>query len=222
MERRETAVYSNDNIHRVDDADSNIGIVEDRLNQLLALNRTIAEEKALYCDDLERREAEIMSKPVPIEKAFAYLGLMLGALPPSAIFFNILTDISVWRPGMELIFVLAFAANLTAAVVGFASGKNIAEAVRHLHTVPLFRSIVVLPFVGMLWGMVAGAAGGVFLFIIGAFFGAAIGGTVGAVALPAFAILHKLLKRGDVIELKHFLPISLGLTLVICAFILGL
>lgn len=192
------------------------------MNQLLALNREIAEYKALYRDDLERRGAEMMSNPVPIEKAFASFGLMLGALPPAAIFLKILTDVSVWRPGMESILGLVLFANITAAIVGSLTGKKVAKVVRYLYTLPLFRSIVVLPFVGMLWGMAAGAAGGAFLFVIGAFFGAAIGGTVGAIALPAFAIFHKIMKRGDLIDMKHFLPISLGLTLVICAFILGL
>jgi hypothetical protein len=30
------------------------------------------------------------------------------------------------------------------------------------------------------------------------------------------------LKKGDAIEYKHLLPLSLGITLTICAFILGL
>jgi hypothetical protein len=74
----------------------------------------------------------------------------------------------------------------------------------------------------ILWGIIAGGSGGLIIFLVGAFFGAFVGGTVGAVALPAFAVFHRVLKRGDVMEYKHFLPLALGVTLTICSFILGL
>ena len=64
--------------------------------------------------------------------------------------------------------------------------------------------ILALPFLGLLWGIVSGGAGGIIVFIIGAFFGALLGGIVGSVALPAFTILHRSLKKGEMIELKHF------------------
>jgi hypothetical protein len=221
MELRQTAAYPNhaDTYSRTfDDA----WTVEDRLNLLLEINREAAAENAKYRDDLERREAEMMSRPVTMENAFAYFGLMLGALPPAAIFLRFLMAKGLPHADEMWIVGLLLITNLTAAAVGYFTGKRVAKTLGYLYSLPLSRSLIVIPFVGMVWGMIAGAAGGVFLFVIGAFFGAAIGGTVGAVALPAFVILHKLLKRGHVIDMRHFLPISLGLTLVICAFFLGL
>jgi hypothetical protein len=69
---------------------------------------------------------------------------------------------------------------------------------------------------------VTGAAGGIFIFIIGALFGAILAAMVGSIAVPAFTIFHRLLKRGEMIERKHFLPLAFGITFIITAFILGL
>lgn len=82
--------------------------------------------------------------------------------------------------------------------------------------------VLALPFIGLLWGGVAGAAGGIVVFIFGAFFGAILGGMVGSVALPLFTIFHRLLKKGESIERKHFLPLAFGITFIICGFIFGL
>ena len=187
------------------------------------MNSEIRRENSLYRSETERREAERMRHPVSTEKAFAFFGLMLGSLPPAAIFFRILADKGLpnllddlWIVPMLLI------TNVTAAIVGYFTGMKVATTVRYLHRLSLHRSMLLLPLIGILWGMAAGGAGGLFLFLIGALFGAVIGGTVGAVALPAFAVLHRSLKRGDVIELRQFLPLSFGITLTICAFILGL
>jgi hypothetical protein len=70
--------------------------------------------------------------------------------------------------------------------------------------------------------MMAGGAGGIIIFGVGAFFGAMVGSLVGSVALPFFSIFHRLLKRGDKIESKHFLPLAFGIAFIISAFFLGL
>jgi len=82
--------------------------------------------------------------------------------------------------------------------------------------------ILLSPFIGILWGIMAGGAGGVIIFLVGAIFGAFIGGMVGGAALPLFLIFHRLLRKGEFIEQKHFLPIAFGITFTICSFILGL
>ncbi|HEX8247249.1 MAG TPA: hypothetical protein VF599_03615, partial [Pyrinomonadaceae bacterium] len=82
--------------------------------------------------------------------------------------------------------------------------------------------LLAMPFIGVLWGIITGAAGGIFIFVIGAFVGALVAAAVGSVALPAFAVLHRWLKRGDSIEEKHFFPIALGISCIITALILGL
>lgn len=82
--------------------------------------------------------------------------------------------------------------------------------------------LLALPFVGILWGILAGGAGGIIIFVVGAVFGAMLGAAVGSVALPVFAIFHRLLKTGEFIDRRQFLPLAFGITLIISAFILGL
>lgn len=79
-----------------------------------------------------------------------------------------------------------------------------------------------LPFIGILWGIITGGTGGIFIFLIGAVAGAVIAAMVGGIAVPAFAIFHRLLKKGEMIERNQFLPLALGITFIISAFILGL
>ncbi len=172
----------------------------------------------MFRDNREKLEAAAMKNPLSLEKTFSYLGLILGAFPPAAMFIRFAIDgrVEGWVFGVMLII------NLISSVVGFFSGKVIAKAVRYFENLNWMTMILVLPFLGLLWGIGAGGAGGIIVFVIGAFFGAILGGIVGSVALPAFTILHRFLKKGEMIEFKHFLPIAFGITFTICGFILGL
>lgn len=160
----------------------------------------------------------MMRNPMSLEKTFSYFGLLLGALPPAAMFIKVAIDARIegWVFGVMLVI------NLISAVVGYLSGKTIAKAVRSLEKQSWLNMVLILPFLGLLWGIVSGAAGGIVVFIVGAFFGAILGGIVGSAALPIFTIFHRLLKRGESIEQKHFLPLAFGVTLTICGFIFGL
>jgi len=111
--------------------------------------------------------------------------------------------------------------NLVSAVVGFLSGKWIGKMVTNVEQMPWVSMLILLPFIGTLWGFMAGGAGGFIFFVVGAIFGALIGGVVGAAALSVFGILHRIVQRGGLIETKHFLPLSLGVTFTICSVILG-
>jgi hypothetical protein len=172
----------------------------------------------MYQTDKEKLEAELMRNPLDLEKTFSYFGLILGAFPPAAMFIRFAIDARLdgWVFGVMLII------NLISAVVGFFSGKVVAKAVRSIEKMGWVSMILVLPFLGLLWGAVSGAAGGIIVFVFGALFGALLGGIVGSAALPVFTIIHRLLKRGESIEMKHFLPVAFGITFVICGFILGL
>lgn len=163
-----------------------------------------------------------MLKPLDTERAFAFYGLMLGTLPPFAIFFRYLVEVGQRNSVEPWVIMLMTASILFSAVIGCVSGKVIGTAVRSLEKRSWSTMMVAMPFVGFLWGIFAGGAGGFPIFVIGAFFGAILGGMVGALALPAFVILHRLIKRGDVIDRGHFLPLAFGVTLTICSFILGL
>lgn len=162
-----------------------------------------------------------MRHPLDASKTFSYFGLMLGAFPPAAIFAKFLFESSA-RKDEFWVLGFIFVMNIMTAFVGYISGKLIGRIVGKSETYSWLKMILLMPFVGILWGIMAGGAGGALVFLIGAFFGAAFGAAVGAAAIPVFAIFHRLLKKGEMIEFKHFLPLAFGITFTICAFILGL
>ena len=176
----------------------------------------------MFRSEQEKTAAALMSNPLSAEKTFAYFGLLLGMFPPLAMFVRFFSEKGVLHG--EDIWILGVVAviNLISAIVGYFSGKLIAKIVCEVEKWSWHRMILALPFIGILWGMMAGGAGGIIIFIVGAFFGAALGGAVGSVALPVFTLFHRLLKKGDGIDFKHFLPIAFGITFIISAFILGL
>ena len=163
-----------------------------------------------------------MEHPMSAERSFSLFGLLIGGLTPAAIFVRLFWDAGGLRAENSWLLILLLATNLTSAVAGFFTGKLVGRSVAYLHSLPFGSSLLLLPFLGLVWGMAAGAAGGVFMFVIGAIVGSMLGGLVGAAALPAFAILHRIMKRGDMIERRYFFPLAFGVTLTICSFILGL
>lgn len=190
---------------------------------LLEANREIAVQRSLYRSEREKLEAGMMQYPLDSEITFARYGLLLGIFPPAALFIRWLMEVSFPdRRGAILVIGVMSVVMLLSAVVGYFSGKVVGRAVRDVEKRSWSAMILSTPFIGLLWGMVAGGAGGIIIFGIGALFGAVLGGVVGAIALPALAILHRLLKRGDMIDQRHFLPLAFGITLTICSFILGL
>lgn len=203
------------------DNDSDRELTQRRLDALLFANAEIEYDKSLYRSDRERLEAEMMRRPLSVQQTFAYFGLMLGVFPPAALFTRFSLDTMVLREEAWMLIPFALI-NILSAAVGYFSGKLVGRTVLEAEKLSWTRMLLVLPFVGLVWGIAAGGAGGLIVFIVGAFFGAFVGSIVGAFALPVFAVFHRSLKRGEFIELKHFLPIAFGVALAISAFILGL
>lgn len=193
-----------------------------RLDNLLALNAETAREKSLFHSEREKVEVSMMANPLTDQQAFAYFGLLLGTFPPAAMFTRFFMNAGTMRNDEFWLIGVVAIINLIAAVVGYFSGKLIGRMVGTLEEKSWTKMLLALPFVGVLWGVMAGSAGGVIVFGIGAFFGAILGAMVGGAALPVFAVFHRLLKKGGVIDRKQFLPLAFGITFVICAFIFGL
>jgi hypothetical protein len=164
----------------------------------------------------------MMRHPLSAEKSFAYFGLLLGIFTPSAMFIKFFFGAGNFRSRDFWILGVIAIINLIAAIVGYFSGKLIAKIVVELEKLSWLSMILTVPFIGILWGILAGGAGGVIVFIFGAFFGAFLGASVGSIALPVFAVFHRLLKKGDKFDRRYFLPIAFGITFVISAFILGM
>lgn len=218
--RTQTATHRNRFDPFIESAASDEAVLQ-RLDSLLAVNAENAREKVLFRSEREKIEASLMVNPLSDQQVFAYFGLLLGIFPPAAIFSRFFTDGNFRGDDFWFLGVMAIV-NLISAVVGFFSGKFVGKIVGELERATWTKMLLALPFIGILWGILAGGAGGIIIFVIGAIFGGMFGAAVGGVALPAFTIIHRLLKKGNFIDRKHFLPLAFGLTLIICAFILGL
>lgn len=221
MDYRPAKTIARQQLINFDESKRENNLTDHRLNHLLELNAKTAQEKRLFKSECEKLESGFMRRPLNTSKAFAYLGLILGTLPPAAIFAKFLFE-SPNNNDKFIIFGFLILMNIITAVVGYFSGKLIGKMIRESETYSWHTMILLLPFVGMLWGIMAGGAGGAIVFLIGSVFGAAFGAMVGAVAIPVFTIFHRLLKKGEMIELKHFMPLAFGIAFTICAFILGL
>lgn len=197
-------------------------IVRQRLDYLLTLNAETERQKQMSESDKKALEVDTMTNPLNTEKTFSYFGLMLGAFPPAAFFIKFAVDTNLFVREEAWVLGIFFIVNLVSAIVGYFTGKFTGRSVREAESFSWLPMIFLLPFIGMFWGIMAGGAGGAVILIFGAFFGAILGAVVGGVALPIFTIFHRLLKKGEYIELKHFLPIAFGVTFAICSFILGL
>jgi hypothetical protein len=180
----------------------------------------------IYANELLRDEylsgIEIIKNPVSQIRAFALFGLMLGALGPLsigiALFFGNGSP-SIDDLGFALLFLLA---NVTTATVGYFTGKVVGNIVATTHKFQLLSAAPLLVLIGMIWGGVSGFAGGLLLLLIGSVFGAAIGAIFGGVAMVLFGIPYRYLQARGSIERRHFVPLSLGTTFALCAFVLGL
>jgi hypothetical protein len=198
--------------------------LESRLEELIKLNRETSLEKETFRNENERFEASLLENPLTTKQVFAQFGLMLGLFPPMAMFGKFIYKEILKNPYNDdfwIIFLL-IVVNFVCAVTGYFSGKLIGQIVSQIEKLNWTSMLFIAPFIGILWGVMTGAAGGVFIFVIGAFFGAAIAALVGAAALPIFTVFHRFLKKGDVIERDQFLPIALGITFIISAFVLSL
>ena len=162
-----------------------------------------------------------MENPLTTEKAFSYFGLLLGAIPPAALFGRFLFEADTFNKGEGWIVLILLLVNIMSAVTGYFSGKLVGKVVLSLEQYPWWAMLFMMPLLGLLWGIVGGGVGGFFFFIIGAFFGAIIGGIVGAAALPVFSVFHRIFKKGDKMDYDEFLPVAFGITLAISALILG-
>lgn len=196
--------------------------VQERLDNLSSLNKSYEEQEAIFISDIEKSEADSMKNPYSLKKAFSIFGLLLGTLPPAAILAKIISESNGSIFDEPLIFSLIIIANLVSATVGYLTGGLIGKLTFELEKHPWHLMLLALPFLGLLWGVIAGGAGGLFIFVFGTVFGAMIGGLVGSIALPVFTIFHRILKKGDKIEQSQFLPIAFGIALIISAFILGI
>ena len=162
-----------------------------------------------------------MSAPIDSKKAIGYFGILLGTLPPFALLLKVVGETAPVGPSSSLFIALLAVASVVTGLTGYASRKFVASAVESSSHFRLPNRIVALSVIGLAWGAASGAVGGLFLFVIGSIFAGIVGGVIGAVTLPLLIGLRSFVRHGDLVEMRHFLPIAFGITLTLCALILG-
>ena len=174
----------------------------------------------MFVNDEERRRAGLMTRPIDSRQAFGYFGLMIGSLPAFAIALKILTVGSSNAAGMAVLFM---AVGIGSGLTGLGLGRRcIPGFLSYSSNFALPNRVALMIVMGIVWGALSGAVGGLVFILVGSIPGAILGGMVGAVVVPIMVGLHSCVRVGDFIEMKHFLPIAFGITLSICAVLLGL
>lgn len=167
----------------------------------------------------EEESALAMRRPLTTEQAYRLFGTFLGLLPPLAIFDRWLSDLS-GNPG-PWPFVFCVAMNVVCCLVGRWFAGQLGQRLSNPRTRTRASFAVFIFLMVVAWSAVTGGAGGLLFFGIGAFFGAFAAAPVALVGFPLFAILHRLISRGGMIEARHTWPLAFGIPLTIAAMITG-
>ena len=177
----------------------------------------------------QEERALAISNPLTTEEAFAWFGTLLGLFPPFALFARILGH--AFHEGASgnlptadgaLYWALLFLAmNAVCCLVGrkFGAllGRRAGDPRAWSWPYYVFSSLVM----AVAWAIVTGAAGGAVALIIGAVFGVVCAVPVALAAFPVFAVLHRLLSHGGMIEKHDLWPLAFGVPLTIAALILS-
>ncbi|MCA1621700.1 MAG: hypothetical protein LC795_21000 [Acidobacteria bacterium] len=179
--------------------------------------------------EVEERRTLSMLRPLSTEEAYRWFGTFLGLFPPFALFTRILGDaIGDWAGGgfpmkdgallWALLFILM---NAVCCLVGRKFGGFLGRKAGdpRAHGVP--GTLLVSLLYGLFWGVVTGAAGGAVGFLVGAVVGVFVAVPVALAAFPVFALLHRLLSHGGMIEERQVWPLAFGVPLTITALILS-
>jgi hypothetical protein len=158
-----------------------------------------------------------MRRPVSTERAFARFGMLLGMLPPAAIFLRVALLFH-----FSMVFGLIFLPMLLVCALmgrrmGTVAGRTFDESERGSWC----RTLIDALEDAFIWAAATGTAGGMIFFGIGAFFGFISALPVAMLAFALFAPLHRLLARDGMIEARHLAPLAWGINLTISALILS-
>ncbi len=164
-----------------------------------------------------------MLQPLSTEEAYRWFGAFLGLFPPFALFARILGSSGVGRTPDGLLFwaLLFLVMNVACCLVGRKFGGFLGRQVGDPRSRSLAGALFVAVLYGLFWGVVTGAAGGAVAFLVGAFAGIFVAVPVALAAFPVFAVLHRLLSHGGMIEERQVWPLAFGVPLTIAAVILS-
>jgi fatty acid desaturase len=203
--------------HFADAPDAALGA---RLNYLTTALAEAERRARLFRTPLEEHEMRLMRRPLTTEQAFARFGLLLGTLPPAAIFSHVLIGA---RHGNGVPILLAFMLPMLAicATLGRFMAKRLGRRFDEAERGSWLKTISVALGYAFIWAAVTGTVGGLPVFIIGGIFGFACALPIALVAFALFVPLQRLLARGGMIDARQLQPLAWGINLVIAALILS-
>jgi hypothetical protein len=189
-----------------------------RLKWLVAANAEAdRRERLRRRRPFDEQEAMLMRRPVSTERAFARFGLLLGLLPPAAIFIRLVL-LSHFAGAFYLLFTpVMLVCTLMGHMMGASAGRTFDESERGSWC----RTLVDALEDAFVWAAATGAAGGAIFFGVGAIFGLLCALPVAMLAFALFAPLHRLLARDGMIDARHLAPLAWGINLTISALILS-
>ena len=158
-----------------------------------------------------------MRRPLTTEQAYRLFGTFLGLLPPFALFLRFFASTS----GDEALWVVALCAGMNAVccLVGRWFGGYLGRWAGDPRARSRAGFALVIFLMAVSWSVVTGGLGGLLFFGIGAIFGVFFATPVALAAFPVFAILHRLITRGGMIDERHTWPLAFGIPLTIAAVI---
>lgn len=166
----------------------------------------------------------LMRRPIATREAFAFFGLLLGAIAPAALFYRIFNyGVFMENSGFKCFFfpLLFWAMNVVCCLMGRKMGGVFGGRIDNYERASWHRICVCSAGAGALWGLTTGAVGGVLFFGGGSLFGALVALPVGMLGFALFTPLHRLMTRGGMIDARHFWPLACGVVFTIAALILS-
>ena len=179
--------------------------------------RKATDELAATSDD-RPLSTSLLDQRLDLAGSLRLFGVAIGTVPTAAILFRLFVLDSSPNPGVLLLAILATAVT---GLVGYLTAGGTAKALERVLSTSFLRSLLLVPIIGLAWGVISGAAGGLFLFVLGALVGGVIGGMVAGTALPLFVGLFSLAAEEGDISIKRFLPIAAGISGSAAALFLG-
>lgn len=162
-----------------------------------------------------------MTRPVPPEQAYAKFGLCLGLFPPLAIFARILTG---WETRGDALIIWAMLFLLMSAVctvTGWLFARYQGRRAGDPRANDWSEHVGNAFGRAMLWALVTGGLGGAVGLILGAVVGVFFAMPVALATFPVFAVLHRILSHGGMIEERDLRTIAYGIPLTAAALIMS-
>jgi uncharacterized protein (DUF697 family) len=162
-----------------------------------------------------------MRSPLTSAQAYGLLGLFLGTFPPAAYFIRAISY-GLDHNGSPIVFGMLLIMNALCALVGWKMGKVFGERAQRLERSSWSKMFLGISLIALGWAWVTGFSCGALVFVIGGLFGAFFAAPVALAGFALFSVLHRLMERGSLMERQHVLPVAVGISLTISAFIMGL